>query len=511
MSAEIRQQTNIGLTDEQLNELSKIAYGLTDKDIKELMVFIDEFNEAGLGVNKNPSYEDLKPVIDSGNKIPSHCGFMIMSYYANRNGEDALISLIEKLYNVYLQFDNDKNEESKKTDIYETLACTIMFSQHYIIRKFLEKDIERAKKIVNIMIKRPATASVLMSCLSELYLIKKDSSKYAEIIATNLQNMLNFLATKNGITNEVPDAVNINFNDLRDIIADYIDKGNKKESLSQINKLINKKADIGQAFFDWIVAGPSTAGRVIEENDIITEDVIETFIKQMKVQHATECLLILSNYVGQKLNKSIIYVKNVYKLENIEDYYDKLHSLVKKGGMYHYGILLRHIDLMPKILIRNNVISIGDLNSLQRKLSTIENNLTADISEKSMSITIAPLGRSRIYQDICDRINGIGKNDDNETSSFVAKLRDKNIVKKIRESGISYFAIDQYSGSIIIKCLESMKNTLQNTPNISLNDLIQESYKQNVKHYKIIQTLEDYRRICTTLIQNQQDANEDYE
>ena len=43
------------------------------------MVFIDEFNEAGLGVNKNPSYEDLKPVIDSGNKIPSHCGFMIMS------------------------------------------------------------------------------------------------------------------------------------------------------------------------------------------------------------------------------------------------------------------------------------------------------------------------------------------------------------------------------------------------------------------------------------------------
>ena len=54
MSAEIRQQANIGLTDEQLNELSKIAYGLTDKDINELMVFIDEFNEAGLGVNKKP-------------------------------------------------------------------------------------------------------------------------------------------------------------------------------------------------------------------------------------------------------------------------------------------------------------------------------------------------------------------------------------------------------------------------------------------------------------------------
>lgn len=499
---------NKGLSDEQLNELSKISYGLTDKDIGELMVFINEFNEAGLGVKENPTYEDLKPVVDSGNKIPSHCGFMITSYYANRNGEEALVSLIEKIYNVYLQLKEEDPESTKTTDLYETIGCLIMFSQHYIIRKFIVDDFDRAVNLVEIMRKRPAVSSVLMSCFAEIYIVSKDKQKYEEVISNNLQKMLDFLSTKNNITPEIPNAVDVNFNDLRNIISDYLDKGNKKESLTQVNNLINKKADIGQAFFDCVAINPSVIGRVIDESATITEDMIEKLIKQMRVQHAIECLLLLSNYVGEKLNKAILYVKDAYNLENIEDYYDRLHNIVQKGGMYHYGILLRHTDLMPKIRV-NDQISLSNIQTLQLKLSTIENNLTADISEKSMSITIAPLGRSRIYQDICDKLEGIEDNGNSKASGFVAKLRDKNIVKKIRESGISYFAMDQYCGSIIIKCLQSMIEVLEKNPNIDVNNFIQEVYKQNVLKYKLIQTLDSFKAICNSLLLNENNDDED--
>ena len=505
--------TNSVISEDRLSELSKKYYGLTDKDISELMVFIDEFHEAGNGVAEDPVYEDLKPIVDVGNKIPSHCGFLITSYYANRNGDDALISLMTKLYNVFTVMNEDDPESTKTTDLYETLACLILFSQHDIVRKFITNDFERAKDVMKIMRKRPAVSAVLMSCMSELYMVSKDKQQYADCITENLQQMLAFLETKNGITKEVPDAVNVNFNDLRDIMSEYMDAGNKKESLTQINNLINKKADIGQAFFNWIVANPSVACNVIESTSAITDEMLVKFLKQMKVQHVIETILASMNYIGEKLNKTIIYIKEVYKLENIDDYYSRLQKIVQKGGMFHYGVLLRNIELMPKIEMNGEIPDVSSIKSLQRKLSIIENNLTADISEKSMSITIAPLGRSRVYQDIYDALSGISDNgEEGGSGGFVAKLRDKNIVKKIRESGLSYFAVDQYCGSNIIKMLESAIEVLENS-NLNISNMetfLQETYKVLVLKYKLIQT-QNYFKTAFDVLCSDSDEDDDYE
>lgn len=511
MAEAVKEEKNVNtMSEEQIADLQKKYYGLTDKDIEELMVFVDEFDEVASGVSDNPTYDDLKPVVDSGNKIPSHCGFMIMSYYENRNGENALIKLMEQLYSVFKSLNEEDPESTKTTDLYETLACVIMFSQHNVVRKFITRDFERAKDVVKIMRKRPAVASVLMSCLSELYITTKDNQKYMDCIVDNLKQMLAFLETKNGITPEVPDAINVNFNNLRDIMADYLDKGNKRESLTQINNLINKKADIGQAFFDWVAIGPSVACRVIEASEEITGEMITAFVKQMKIQHVVELHTLMMNYLGEKLNTSILYVKDAYGLETADDYYEKMQSIIQRGGLYHYGILLRHTELMPKI-DADELPSADSISSLRRKLSTIENNLTADISQKSMSITIAPLSRSRIYQDIYDKLEGIEADEDegSKTNSFVAKLRDKNIVKKIREAGLSYFAMDQYSGSIVIKALEAMLDVLNKGKDMDRKTFITEVYKESVLKYKTIQTLEYFRDMCDILF-NDNEA-EDYE
>ena len=152
MAEAIKKENNTNtMSDEQIAELQKKYYGLTDKDISELMVFVDEFDEAASNVSDEPGYEDLKPVVDSGNKIPSHCGFMIISYYEQRNGENALIKLMEQLYSVFKTLNNEDPESTKTTDLYETLACIIMFSQHNIVRKFITRDFERAKDVVKIM------------------------------------------------------------------------------------------------------------------------------------------------------------------------------------------------------------------------------------------------------------------------------------------------------------------------------------------------------------------------
>ena len=70
MAEAVKEEKNVNtMSEEQIAELQKKYYGLTDKDIKELMVFVDEFDESASGVADNPSYEDLKPVVDSGNKM----------------------------------------------------------------------------------------------------------------------------------------------------------------------------------------------------------------------------------------------------------------------------------------------------------------------------------------------------------------------------------------------------------------------------------------------------------
>ena len=514
------QEYKPAFTEEEMHEQSKQKFGLTDKDIEEILVFIDEFDEAAKGVPDNPEYDDMKPVVDSGNKIPSHCGFMIMSYYANRNGDDALVSLLKKTYVLFKALEEEDPESTKTTDLYETVACIILFSPHRVIRKFIQQDFAMAQDILARMRKRPSTAAVFMSCMGELFISTKNDTKYSLEITKTFQAMIDFLREKNGITAEVPDALTPNFNDLRDIMSDYIDAGNKKESLKNINKLINKKADIGQAFLDWIFENPSCAFEVIKKTDTFTEDLIEIFFHQMKVQYIAEIVMLLGTcYVSDmKWNKTLQYIQTTYNFADAANAADRLFGIIKRGGLTHYGILLRHPELLPQIpLSEGSQINDGTVQMI-RKISSVANNLTADISEKSMSITIAPLGRSRIFQDICDMLEGVD-NDEEEGGGggFAAKLRDKDVIKKIRESGISYYAVDQYCGSESVAILNAMTEVAQANPNIEdQSAYITEVYKKAVLKYGIIVTLPYFTEFCNIILSklisdSEEDDDEDYE
>ena len=169
---------------------------------------------------------------------------------------------------------------------------------------------------------------------------------------------------------------------------------------------------------------------------------------------------------------------------------DKLVSIIKRGGLYQYGILLRQAVLLPT---SSEDSEVEGIRFLQKKLSAVANNLTADVSQKSMSITIVPLGRSRVYQDIVDALEGNvvdeDEGGDGKPSSFLAKLRDKDIVKKIRESGISYFAVDQYTGSVCIAILDALASVLEKDDKLDRNTLVKNAYKEIVMKYGQIMTL----------------------
>ena len=472
------------MPEERLNELCKKWYGLNDKDVEELMVFVNEFDESATGIKEGATYDDLKPIVDSGNKIPSHCGYMITHYFVNRHGETEMMDLISKIYIAYKPMNEADPENTKTTDLYETLACLIMYCPHKVLRMFINRDFETAQEIYKIMRKRPGTNAVMSSCFSELYVSNKFDAKYSDLIYDNFQAMLDFLAKKNNTTDDVPDAVMVNFNQLRDIIQIYLDN-NKKESLKKINNLINKKADIGEAFFYWVSCNPSSAMEVLYHNEKFNGIFIEKFLHQLKVQHVAELMTTFENLPPEKMKESLEYIKNTFKLESYDACYDRLVKLIQKGGIFHYGILLRHIEFYPNMPMMDGEGFAEPALRLQSKLSSVANNLTADISEKSLSITIAPLGRSRVYQDIVDVLEGVDKNG----GGFLAKLRDKDVIKKIRESGASYFALDQQNGATMITILEVINNICSKNPNLEGEELTKALYKELVITYGEIMTM----------------------
>ena len=294
-------------------------------------------------------------------------------------------------------------------------------------------------------------------------------------------------------------------------MKDYYER-NKKESLKKINKLINKKADIGEAFFYWIALNPSCAAEVIMKNNNITGEFIEQFLPQLKVQYVVEMAVLLEN-ISEAKKTFINYIKTTYKIDNTDGCFDRLSNIVKKDSIDTYGTLLRQVSFYPNLKPKSNENEFTDvIEQLQRKLSSVANNLTAGISEKSMSITIVPLGRSRVYQDIMDKIEG----NDGNSSSFLAKLRDKDIIKKIRESKLSFYTLDQATGVTIIGIMQILQDVYKQNPTITRDTAIKTAYKDLVLKYGTIMTLPYFKFIVSSLegkiISNTNSSlNEDYE
>ena len=498
---------------EKFDSLNKKYYGLTNKDLSEISVFINDFDSVmnEIDCDVKCSYELLKPLVDVGNKIPSHCGYIICSYYVNNHGDEKFNKVLVKLHKAYSELFESDPESTKTTDLYEMLACLIQFAPAKTLRKFIIDNFELSKEIYKYMRKRPGTNATMSARYSELFVTSRFDNKYSNLIYDNYNMMLDFLRQKNDDIADVPDAIRINFNQLRNIMRDYYER-DKKESLKKINKLINKKADIGEAFFYWIALNPSCAIEVISQNKDIDGNFIENFLFQLKVQYVAELVVLLENLPQEKLT-FMDYIKTAYKLDSFESCYDRLSNIVRNDELQTYGILLRQSSFYPNLEIQSKENALVDiLRQLQKKLSSVANNLTAGISEKSMSITIVPLGRSRTYQDIMDKIEG---NDDN-SGGFAAKLRDKDVVKRIRESGLSWYTMDQYTGKIMISIMEALSDTCKSQPSAPEQDIIKAAYKSLVLKYGIIMTVPYFKYIVETikgkiLTNSEEDVNEDYE
>ena len=497
---------------EKFDKMIKKYYGLSDKDLEEIYVFVNEFNEVLNDIHENSDYSDLKKLVDAGNKIPAHCGYIICNYYVNNNGDDKYIKILLEVYKNYKSLFNEDKESFKTTDLYEVLACLIQFAPAKTMRKFILNNFEISKEIYNCMRKRPSVNAVMSARYSELFVTSKFDEKYSHLIYENFNAMIAFLKQKNGEIDGIDDAVRINFNELRDIMKDFYEK-NKKESLKKINSLINKKADIGEAFFYWILLNQSCALEVISRNENINGKFIEDFLFQLKIQYIVELAVVLQDLPSEKTT-FMEYIKNAYKLEDFDACFDRLSNIVHKDSISIYGILLRQTSLYPNVRsVSDDTLGIvSALDGLQKKLSCVANNLTAGISEKSMSITIVPLGRSRTYQDIMDKIEGVDKNE----NSFAAKLRDKDIVKKIRESGLSWYTLDQCTGEIKIGILEALQDVYKANPSVSREEIIKLTYKDLVLKYGIIVTLPYFKYLFEeiedkTSSNKSIDINEDYE
>ncbi len=501
------------LAKESIDYLTKKSYGLNDKNLEEIYVFINDFEEVLVNTKlDNTTHDDLRPIVDKCNKIPAHCGFIVANYFVNNHGDAIYNKILANIYNIYTQMNENDPENTKTTDLYETLACLIAFAPARTIRNFISNNFELSKKIYLIMRKRPGTDAVMSARYAELFLTSKGDKKYADTIYENYKAMLDFLSTKNGEIEGITDSVKINFNELRDIMVDYHNR-NKKESLRLINKLINKKADIGEAFFYWIILNPSCAIEVITRDSRFDGEFIESFLYQLKVQYVAELVTMIEALPDEK-KTYMDYVMRSYKMKDMDDCFDKLSKVLKKGGMSSYGTLMRQVSLYPNITIDKDSNFGFVAKTLRSKLSSIANNLTADISEKSMSITIVPLGRSRTYQDIMDKIEGF---DENDTNSFVAKMREKDIVKRIRESGLSWYTLDQNCGTMMITILHVISEIYDKMPDINEKKMIESVYKEVILKYGFIITLPYFKYIIDNLTlkavssTSDQTGEEDYE
>ena len=511
MNKDINKKTPV-FDKEKFDSLNKKFYGLNNKDLEEIYVFINDFDAAVKEVDGQEGDVDVKHLIDTGNKIPSHCGYIVCDYFVLNNGIEMFNKTLLMLYDKYKVLFEQDQESTKTTDVYEVLACLIQFAPPKALRKFITDNFEMSKEIYKDMRKRPGTNATMSARYSELFITSKFDDKYSNLIYENYSAMLDFLKQKNGEIEGVDDAVKINFNQIRDLMKDFYER-NKKESLKKVNKLVNKKADVGEAFFYWIALNPSCAMEVIMKNDNITGDFIEQFLCQMRIQYIVELVALLENLSEEKMT-FMDYVNKTYKLEDVDSCYSRLANIVKKDSLEVYGTLLRQISFYPSLMPTDNEKAFCSvLSQLQTKLSSVANNLTAGISEKSMSITIVPLGRSRVYQNIMDKIEGV----DGNSSSFAAKLRDKDIIKKIRESELSWRTLDQHTGATMISVLEILQDIYRAKPAIVRNVAIKEAYKELVLRYGIIMTLPYFTFVVDSLQEKiiydatHTDSNEDYE
>ncbi|MEN9782154.1 MAG: hypothetical protein RL208_304, partial [Pseudomonadota bacterium] len=444
--------------------------------------------------------KDCLAVVEIGNKIPCHAGLVIMQMIQYIEGNEFIINTILKMNRIHIACFEKDPSSTNTSDVYETISCLVMFSPLQTIRNLVSKNFDESIQILNKMRKRPTVAAVLCNALAEVFLATKDE-KYIQPIITTCTEMLSYLASYNNEIQDLPDVIKATFKQIKEVVRAYMEKGNKKESLKKINNIVNKKSDIGQFFYSWVVINPSVALNVVML-PAFQIDIISQMISQMKLQHALEMGIIFETEVDNQDKAKVDVMRNYllqnYNLHNEDEYFDKISDIAKKQTIDHYGILLRYVQFMPVVFVEEGKKYSEYVQELQSKLSSVANNLSADLSQKSLSITIAPMGRSTVYKTIVDQINkenGIQV----AAGGFLAKLQEKDVVKKIKESGSSFLVIDQLTGLCAITLFQVIQEATQNIATINdenKNTIVTEAYKLYISKYKMLMTKKQFGMMC---------------
>lgn len=485
---------------EYLHSMACKCYGINETDNADIDNFATQISDALKNIVADATEKNVTEIINIGNKIPSYAGLMIMERVCAANPDDVINGLLamNKYHDAMVAKDP---ESTKTTDAYETMGCLIMYCTGKVLRRFITTDFETAKKIVIKMRKRPAVAAIMMARLAELYVSSKADVRYSAPIIENLNETIKYLESFDGSVADIPDAIGISYKQLKNIIRDFMERGNKRESLKKINKLVNKKADVGQLFYNFVITNPGCALKVIDSAEF-DKSIIEKFMKQLRVQHSAEIGILLKTINAEKYAVIQSILKSEYNTETINDYYDKLSDLINRKDMNQYGILLRYVGFMPIAYTTAERSEFDALSELQSKLSAVANNLTATIGDKSLSMTVVPMSRSRLHSDIIAQLNKEKGISADGGSSHLAKLMDKDIVKKIREASASYLAVDQLSGATVILILDTLCDVVKSGKTIAtdMQVIISEAYKIMIMKHGIITTKDYFSEVASTFL-----------
>ncbi len=481
----------INLDNEKIGLYASNVYGFSRKENSDVENFYKKLKSGFVDLLNLQTLDSAKKIIDVNNEISSYCGLPLFEITTIEN-EQLFSDSIKLMIDIYLKEKSlIKQESSLLKDLNETILNILFLSPDRFFRKILLDVSEEHFKFFQSATSRAIFLVVLSARLSELYLSTKNTDCIIKIVEI-FKNLIERIKEADSVISEIADALNFSLKSSKKLIADLISKGNKKVTLDQFKIILTRKFELGQIFHDFVIL--TSCSSDIIDSELFSQDLILSCLKQMKLYQLLEIAIFLKDKIQQDKYEVISsFIKKEYNLEEL-NYLDKIKDSLNKYKGVKYGILIREVALLP---VFSGNISEG-LDFLFQKLNTVSNNLTAYIANKSLSITICLMSKNSIFADFQEEIES--KNQEIPAGSNVAKIKDKDIMKKIKESDIAALSIDQMICRNIISIILSMIEVNKENENCSLEHLKNLGFKYYIQNYKILIKKAEYFRIASIIL-----------
>lgn len=461
-------------------------YGLSEKEMKDINDFKSKFIALFSKFDGLKNKNTAKEIVDLGNVVPTYSSLAIMRFAAFEN-KDLLARIIPDCIDFYNKMKKDDPESTGTKDLAETIVNLIFFCPEYIVRRFFKERYDIMIDFIKSVNNRYLVFPLVMNTVTELFIGSKDEKFIKDIL-----ELFNIVTSKiNECDNILPEAKSVmplTLKECRVLMKQYLDTQGKKNSLSQLKIIITRKFEFGQIFHHFITLCPFS-GEVIN-SDLFPESLIKDAIIQMKLFQVIEIYSTLKDVLSP--NKLAIIKEFLSSAHGVDadSTNSKLIELIKKIPEEKYGILGRQINLMPT---ETEETVLGCLKEMMSKLSTVANNLTVILSEKSLSLTICAMSRNGLYSEFDSQFNKI------EEGSTLAKMKDKDVMRKIKESNAGSLTLDQMSIAKTISVLHSMIKILSQNEKIEKEDLFTKSFEYTIKELKCMMSKRFYNKIFNIL------------